>query len=473
MPGPRMAVIGGGISGLTAARDLLGAGAEVHLFEAGPRFGGLIRGTSLGGVLPVSADTGAEASLFRRPETAALCRELGLDLQHPDPSQQARILSRGGFHRVPGGVMGISGDPDQLAGLLDESEVERVRDERIVPVHEDLTVGEFLAGRFGAALVDRVVDPLLGGVYAGSAWDLSLQQTVPAFWEAARAGRSLIALAAASAPRGGSGGTDASPPGRAPVFMGLHGGMSRLIAALEEELHQRGAQLHLDAPVTALERAGEGWTLRTPAGPVSGSFGGVILALPAWAAAPLLRPHAQDAAETLERLEWSSQAVVTVLLEASTSADLPQGSGFLIPAPETRVIKAATHSSRKWPWLAQSLPPSTALVRMSIGRHRDEQLLDLGDDELMRRAVDDYRRLTGTTAGVLASEVTRWQRSLPQYAPGHAGLIARTERALRAAPGLALAGSAYDGVGIPACIGRAHRAASILTGEAADRAARP
>ncbi|MCI2266203.1 protoporphyrinogen oxidase [Sediminivirga luteola] len=471
-----MAVIGGGISGLTAARDLLGQGAGVHLFEAGPRFGGLIRGTTLGGVLPVSADTGAEASLFRRPETAALCRELGLDLQHPDPSQQARILSRGGFHPVPGGVMGIPGDPDQLAGLLDESEVERVRDERIVPVHEDLTVGEFLAGRFGVALVDRVVDPLLGGVYAGSAWDLSLQQTVPAFWEAARTGRSLIALAAAaSSPGEGTAGTDggSSAHRRTPVFMGLRGGMSRLVAALEEDLRHRGAQLHPDAPVTALERAGEGWTLRTPAGPVPGSFDGVILALPAWAAAPLLRPHARDAAAALDRLEWSSQAVVTVLLEVSTPAGLPEGSGFLIPALETRVIKAATHSCRKWPWLAQALPPSTALVRMSIGRHRDERLLGLDDDELMRRALEDYRRLTGTTAGVLASEVTRWQRSLPQYAPGHAGLVARAERALRAAPGLALAGSSYDGVGIPACIGRAHRAASALAGEPADRPAGP
>ena len=454
-----VAVIGGGISGLAAAWELSQSGADVSVMviEGSDRLGGKLR---LEDVAGVRIDVGAESVLARRPEALALFGQLGLDdlTTHPG-SAGAAIFSRGRLWPMPRGtVMGVPSDPESVRGLLTDEEVDRLAREAVDgPVVGDISVGDLVDARLGPAVTDRLVEPLLAGVYAGHARELSAEQAVPALAAAAREGSPLLDVARAAA----AASADASLTGR-PVFASLVGGLGTLPEILQRELVTAGVQVRTGALARGLRRDGEGWVVST--GPttevVDERFDAVVVAVPAAPTSRLLRPVAPAAAAALATIEYASMAIVTLALEGPAPAVLG-GSGFLVPPTEPLTIKASTFSSVKWPWLAAAHPDRT-FVRASVGRHREEATLQRSDDELVAVALADLRTVLGPGVPTpAATHVQRWGGGLPQYAVGHRSRLAPT-RALPA--GLALCGAAYDGVGIPACIASGRAAArAVLT----------
>ena len=451
-----VAVIGGGISGLAAAWELSRLGdLSVTVLEGSDRLGGKLRLEDVGGV---RIDVGAESVLARRPEALALFAQLGLDdrTTHPGPAGAA-IVSRGRLWPMPRGtVMGVPSDPESVRGLLTDEEVERLAHETVAgPVVGDVSVGDLVDARLGAAVTDRLVEPLLAGVYAGHARELSAEQAVPALAAAAHEGRPLLDVARAAADAS----TNGSLAGR-PVFASLVGGLGTLPEILERELVTAGVRVRTGALARGLRRDGAGWVVST--GPttevVDERFDAVVVAVPAAPTSRLLRDVAPAAATALATVEYASMAIVTFALEGPAPAVLG-GSGFLVPPTEPLTIKASTFSSVKWPWLAAARPDRTFL-RASIGRHREEATLQRSDDELVAVALADLLTVLGPEVPApVATQVQRWGGGLPQYAVGHRSRLAPT----RALPsGLALCGAAYDGVGIPACIASGRAAARAV-----------
>ena len=448
MPTPVVAVVGGGVAGLAAAWELLqGNDVRVVVLDAADVVGGKLRRAEVAGY---SIDVGAESMLARRPEATGLVADLGLGgrLTHPEPVPAA-VWSRGRRWPLPGGtVMGVPTDPAAAAGLLTPDEVVRASAEQVGPrVVEDVAVGTFVADRVGPAVVDRLVEPLLAGVYAGHARSLSLQATVPALWAAATDGAAIVGRPATDAPGG-------------PVFAGYRGGLGLLASDLAAAVVGRGGQIRTRSTVRELARRPDGWRLTV--GPTIDSealdVDGVVLALPATPAARLLRPFSSSAAERLDEIDYASVAIVTLALPRS-AAVLLGGSGFLVPPVEPLAIKAATFSSTKWAWLAEDAQ-DVVLLRASLGRAGEVAVLQRDDDDLVRTVVADLRTVLGPDLpDPVDGHVQRWGGALPQYAVGHVSRIQAVLEAIANLPALGLAGAAYEGVGIPACIGSGRRAA--------------
>ncbi|WP_042413990.1 protoporphyrinogen oxidase [Streptacidiphilus anmyonensis] len=460
---PHVLVIGGGIAGLAAAARLRGIvdgteRARVTLLEASPRFGGKLLSGEVGGV---GVDLGAESMLARRPEAITLARAVGLgDALQPPTTAKASIWTRGELRPMPTGhLMGVPGDLDALAatGVLSPEGLARAAEDETLPrteIGEDIGVGEYVAARLGREVVDRLVEPLLGGVYAGHADAISLSAAVPQLLAIARRERSAIegvhaALAAV-----------AKNPDPAPVFTGIDGGIGRLPGAVADACRAAGAELRTDTPVAALRRTADGWTVVTEGGGVL-TADAVVLAVPAPVAARLLAELAPGAAAELGEVEYAGMALVTLAYRRADLGPLP-GSGFLVPPVDGRAIKASTFSSNKWGWLDKAAPDRFVL-RTSLGRQGEEAVLDLDDAELVALSRADLREAAGITATPYAHAVTRWRAGLPQYPVGHPQRVARIEAAVAALPGLALCGAAYHGVGIPACVADGWRAAAAVT----------
>lgn len=472
---PHVAVVGGGISGLTAAYRLTRRGARVTVVESADRLGGKIHASPVAGT---EVDAGAESVLARRPEALDLFEDLGLSdrVVHPGPGPAA-VYSRGRLRPLPAGqLMGVPGDLRALArtGVLSPAGTLRAALDLLwprTPVRGDVPVAAYIGTRMGAQVVDRLVEPLLGGVYAGRADLLSLDSTLPQLASPAREERSLVrAVRGLTARRAG-----AAPPG--PVFATLRGGLAVLVGALAE---QSGARIRTGTPVRGLRRgtAGAGaWELDLGEGPAL-TADGVVLACPAPAAARLLRQAAPEAARDLAAVEYASMALVTMAYPARAFPRPPAGSGFLVPAGEGLTIKAATFSTTKWPWLAEELrsaDPDRDLVvlRCSIGRFGEEEPLRASDTDLVAAAAADLERVCGVSGPPVETRVTRWEDGLPQYTVGHAARVERVHAAVAPLPGLALCGAAYGGVGIPACIADADRAVRAVADELLAGPARP
>jgi oxygen-dependent protoporphyrinogen oxidase len=463
----RITVVGGGISGLVAAYRL-SAEHQVTVLESGDRLGGCLRPTTLDGAVPVGIDSGAEASLNRRPETKSLAAELGLDSVFPSTQHSSQVLSRGDLHPIPKRtIMGVPAEAAEVESLIGTEAAARLAAERITPPIEgdDVSLGDFLSERLGGAIVDELVDPLLGGVYAGRCRDLSLAETVPALLPAAVEGTSVLDLVAQLlAARDAQTASAGNPE---PVFMSFEGGINRLIPALHEAIVQGGGTVRLGAGVTGIDRDGERWMVRGEGEDIESE--GLVLATPAHVTAGLLRSVAPESASRLGEIPYASTALVAALVDLG-GVEL-KGSGFLVPATEGTFIKASTFVSNKWPWTADHIPAGTALVRMSIGRFGDgpEVWSRFFDEEIVERAFADWQTITSRPESrLLGSEVQRWNSALPQYLPGHAERIAAIDAEIADLPGLELAGSAYGGVGIPACIARADAAAQRLNRPADD-----
>ena len=448
MPEPsHTVVVGGGIAGLAAAWFLTEAGHRVTVVEGSPIVGGKLRTATVAGL---SVDVGAEAMLARRPEGIELARAAGLEIVHP-ATTASRVWSRGELLPLPRTLMGVPLDPESLAasGLLSAEGLERALHESPLPAPaEDVSVAELISARLGPEVVERLVEPLLGGVYAGHAALLSARATLPQLMALLDRAPTLTAAAAAL------------PVSDGPVFACIPGGMGRLPVALAGSGR---FEVVTDAVVRELQA---GWTLTVgstrDAWTVTADH--VVLATPAAPAARLLADLAPTAAAELGAIESASMAIVTLAFRASDVAEL-EGSGFLVPPIDGHQIKASTFSFNKWDWV-RGLDPELRILRTSIGRHREEASLQVDDDELVRRSLLDLAAATGLAATPVDAHVQRWGGGLPQYAVGHVDRVARIRAAVAALPGLAVCGAAYDGVGIPAVIASARRAADqILAGQ--------
>ncbi|MET9435465.1 protoporphyrinogen oxidase [Streptomyces sp. NPDC006551] len=505
-------VVGGGIAGLAAAHRLVTAGLRVTLLEAGDRLGGKLLAGEIAGA-PV--DLGAESLLARRPEAVALAGAVGLEdrLQAP-ATTTASVWSRGELIPMPKGhVMGVPADGEAVGGLLSDEGVRRVGQDRDLPpteIGDDIAIGAYVAERMGREVVDRLVEPLLGGVYAGDAYRISMRAAVPKLFDAARVHPTLTAAVRAVQRAGAATPSDAAGAGTGlggSAFMGIRGGIGTLPGAVADAIRAAGGEILTHAPVTELRRvpAGEGgaYDVSTAAAGLSAAAvagaavasasataqlsaatdargtrwrivaggrvllaDGVVLATPARATAALLAAEAPAAAAELDTVEYASMALVTLAFRRSDVQGLP-GSGFLVPPVDGHTIKASTFSSQKWQWVTDAAP-DLFVLRTSVGRYGEEEQVHRDDTDLVAASTKDLGAATGLAARPVATTVTRWIGGLPQYPVGHLARVARVREAVTGLPGLRLAGAAYDGVGVPACIASAHRAADEIAAEIAD-----
>ena len=472
---PHVVIVGGGISGLAAAFFLRDEAVRVTVLEGSPRLGGKL---SVSGVAGVAVDEGAEALLVTRPEGTALVAEAGLDDQRTDPGPtSSAIWTLGALRPLPRRqFMGVPSDMAELArsGVLSDDGVARAGQDLELPLTDrdgDVSVAGYVGARLGGEVVDRLVDPLLGGVYAGRSAELSFDATLPALAAASRRHRSLAEAARSLLPpqaAAGSGGTRAGGP----VFTTLTGGLGMLPDYLAKV---SGAEVHAGSMARELRPTGRGWrlTVGSAAAPGQIDADAVILAVPARPAGRLLAgaPGASAAVTAFGQISYASMAIVTLAYPRSAfPAPGLAGlgwSGYLVPAVDGRAVKAVTFSTVKWPHLAA--PPGSGdgaleIVRCSVGRIGEEALLQRADDELAALAAAELAAATGVRGGPAVTRVTRWGGALPQYTVGHLDRVAAIRAAVAAQPGLAVCGAAYDGVGIPACVATARAAAAqVLT----------
>jgi oxygen-dependent protoporphyrinogen oxidase len=457
-------VVGGGIAGLAAAFFLKDQPFRVTVLEGSPRLGGKLSASEVAGV---PMDEGAEALLTRRPEGIELITATGLggDLV-PAGVTSSAIYTRGKLRPLPRRqFMGVPADIDELAatGVVSPEGIARARHEsQGTEEPGDVSVTEYVGGRLGAEVVDRLVDPLLGGVYAGRSEDLSFQATLGPLAAAARTHATLTeAVASLIPPPPGS--TAAAKP--APVFVTLTTGLGSLPEAVAKA---SGADVRTSAMVRELGRTETGWrlTIGSAAEPEYLDADAVILAVPAAPAARLLKEPAPGAATRLAQIPYASMAIVTLayrdeaLFSGQQSPDQAR-SGYLVPAVDEKAVKAATFSTIKWPHLREHAP--VHIIRCSIGRIGETALLQRDDKDLAALAAAELAEASGITATSVAYRVTRWGGALPQYNVGHLDRVKSIREAVGGQPGLAVAGAAYDGVGIPACVATARAAARQVT----------
>lgn len=438
----RFHVVGGGIAGLAAAWELSGAdGVTVTVHEGSDRWGGKVHTSPFAG-RPV--DEGADAFLLRVPWALDLARELGLaaEIVHP-AERRAYIWSRGELRPMPTEhVLGVPLDLDDLAatGLLDDTELAETRaafDRPAAPVTEDdLSVAELVGRAVGRPALDRIVAPLLGGINAGRVDDMSAAALAPQLLAAARRPEGLVAALQAQR---------ASADLDAPVFGGFEGGTQRLVDRLVEALAERGVELRLGDPIGSL-------------GPVEDD--GTVLALPAFVIADLLADASPGTAGLLNTIGYASPVLVSLAVpRAGIGHDL-DASGFLVPHSEGLLLTACSWASTKWAHLGGG---NTVLLRASAGSAHDDRALHLHDDELVDRLRTDLATTMGLTGEPTETRISRWPHSLPQYEVGHLALVDDLRATLAEEhPGLALAGAAFGGVGLPACIHDGRTAARRL-----------
>jgi protoporphyrinogen/coproporphyrinogen III oxidase len=469
---PHVVIVGGGISGLAAAFFLRDEAVRVTVLEGSPRLGGKLSVSEIGGI---AVDEGAEALLVTRPEGIGLIAEAGLGDQRtvPGPTSSA-LWTLGALRPLPRRqFMGVPSDMTELArsGVLSAEGVARASQDLELPPTAragDVPVAEYVGARLGEEVVDRLVDPLLGGVYAGRSAELSFEATLPALAAASRKHRSLADAAGSLLPSAQPGPAQtAGTRAGGSVFTTLAGGLGMLPAYLAKA---SGAEVRTGAMVRQLALAGRGWRLiaGSAAAPEQIDADAVILAIPARPASRLLAdvPGASAAVTALGGIAYASMAIVTLAYPRSAFPDPGLAalgwSGYLVPAVDGRAVKATTFSTVKWPYLTGAAAHGSEpmeIVRCSVGRIGEEALLQRADDELAALAAADLAEATGVRGAPAATRVTRWGGALPQYTVGHLDRVATIRATAAAQPGLAVCGAAYDGVGIPACVSTARTAA--------------
>lgn len=435
-------VVGGGISGLVAAyriRGLAGPQATIRVFDPADRLGGVLRTETLAGQV---MDIGAEAFIVRRPEVPALLAELGLADRIVSPTGvRTTIYSQGRLHPLPvGTVNGIPGSAAALAGLVDAATVAKIAAEPDLPLHwqpgSDPAVGDLVADRFGEQVVTRSLDPMLSGVYAGSARTIGIRAAVPTIAAALDAGAASLTDAVRRALPTATAG---------PVFGAIEGGYQVLL----DELIARAGIEWVQAGVTRIVAEGGGWALSD--GSSQWYADAVVVAVAAPKLPALLGRIAPRSAAAAARVPIASAAVLALALPAGTP--FPPQSGVLVATGEDLHCKAITLSTRKWGGTGQA-----ELLRLSFGRFGDTLARDVSDEGLLAWAVEDLDTVFGIQAEPIGMRVHRWIDALPQYGPGHGELAAELRAELPDT--LAIAGNYLDGVGVPACVTAAGAAAA-------------
>jgi ferrochelatase/protoporphyrinogen oxidase len=449
----RVLVVGGGIAGLAAAVALVEhGGVDVELREATDRLGGKITTSPFAGVDAV--DEGGDAFLVRQPHAIDLAHRVGLGADEiTSPSPASATVWHDGLHRLPAGiVLGVPTDVAAFAksGLLSWRGKLRAGLEPFLPrTDADDSIGRLVRGRFGSEVHERLVDALVGSIYAADTDRFSLA-AVPQLADLARRNRSLLIGARAAKRQMPPPPPPGSPP--APIFGAPVRGIGALVDAAARFVTEHGGTVRTEAAVHDLAPDGRAWT-------VDGDrFDAVVLASPARATAPLLASIAPDAAAAMATVEHADVIMVRLAVPADQWPDRLAGlSGYLVPKSEQRTVTAASFGSQKW---AHWRPADgTQIVRISLGRD-GLPVEHLDDDEALRRAIDEFGRHVGADVAPVATSVTRWPGAFPQYRPHHADKVAAIEAALP--DGIAVAGASYRGIGIPACVADGQRAASAV-----------
>ena len=472
----RIAVIGGGISGLTAARRAkeLDPAAEVTLFESGDRLGGSLDTVRQDGFL---IERGADSFITDLPWAIDLCRRIGFAeplISTNSAARGAMVVTRGKLERVPEGFLLMVPQrvwPILRSPILSFFGKARLAGEFFVKArksseNDDESVASFVRRRLGREAFERLVQPLVGGIYTADSEKLSLAATLPRFLEMERQHGGLIRAARTRARNKelGARGQDSGDSGaRYSLFVAPREGMSSLVEAIAARLP--AGCVRLKTAITRIERLGEKWRVNWDcAGTLeSGSeFDGLIVATPAATAAKMLAEIDSSLAAELAAIEFAGSAVVALGYDRRQVAARLDSFGFVVPAIEQRRILSASFSSVKFPARA---PAGKELIRVFLGGALQSKMLELSDEQLCKIAEEELRELLGIAGSPSLRMVSRWLASMPQYHLGHLERVNRIKARLLQLPGLALAGNAYEGVGIPQCVRSGEQAAERVVGD--------
>ena len=434
-----VAIVGGGIAGLSAAYDLQARGLSVRVLEASARVGGVIATERFDGWV---IDGGPDSLLVQKPAAVTLCRELGIAdrLLSTLTPRTAFVLRDGRLHAIAeGSFLGFPITFGALARsrLFSLAGKARMAGEVIVPrrtVDEDESIGAFVSRRFGREAVDYLADPLLAGIHAGDVDRLSIRALFPRLVDAERRSGSVIRALRALHVR-------PSPQG---AFVSLPGGTGELVDSLSNAL--KPDTVVTNARVTNLRR-GLDYAIDSTAGNVQARC--VVLAVPAYVTGTLTRPIDPALADLCDAIPYASTATVAFGHRRDQVAHPLRGTGFVVPRTEGLALLAGTWVSSKWPGRA---PEGHVLLRGFLGGGRDPRRLDASDAELIDTARRELSDLLGISGSPLFSRVYRWTRQSPQYEVGHLHRVVSIDRRLNALPGLFVTGSGFKAVGIPDCI---------------------
>lgn len=472
----KVVVVGGGIAGLSAAHRLTESGRpglEVTLLERSGRFGGTIRTVELDGCL---VELGPDSFLTSKPWLSDLAGRLGVAdriIPTARTHRRSHVVHRGKLHPLPDGFLMMAPTrlwPMVATSLFSWKGKARCALDLVLPRGTgtgEESLGAFVRRRFGGEVLERVVQPLIGGIYAGDPDALSLKATIPRFFEMEQRHRSVIKAmvaqrrAASRQQRGtaGSGGP-AGSGARYGELASFDRGMETIVQALLRQLPSDA--MHTQAEVTRLTGAGSGWNLSCGDGRRFDADG-VILAVPSRHAAGLLDGTDMDLYEELAAIPHASSAVMNLAYRRSDVPHPLDCFGFVVPAVEDRKIIACTFSSVKFPNRA---PEGLVLLRVFLGGMLQQELLQSGDEILLRIVRGELRDLMGIENEPLHTELARYPDAMPQYLVGHGRRVERIESLLGRHPGLALAGNAYGGVGLPDCVRSGEQAAERILGGA-------
>ena len=460
----RIAIVGGGISGLAAAfaleeRRRAGDSLEYAVYESGPRFGGVLATDQVDGCL---VEAGPDSFLTEKPWAADLCRRLGIEDQligSNDRGRKTYILVKGKLTPMPDGLMFMVPTrlgPTLLSTLFSPATKFRMmREWRFSPrpSRNDESVAALVDRHYGAEMVERLADPLLSGVYGGEAAQLSVRAVLPRFVEMeskyGSLGRGMLAARK----------NVKTVQSALPIFSSLKGGMQQLAEALVARLPVD--VLRVISRVQAVQKQDRGWVVS--AGYASDQFDAVIVATSATAAAPLFEITSAELASELKAIPYSSSMTVALGFDKEVRAALPAGFGFLVPRSEGKRMLAATFVHNKF---SHRAPEDRALIRCFLGGTRDEAVLQLPDDEILGIVREELRQILRLNAEPVFTRIYRWKGAMAQYIVGHLERLQRIESLAKQLPGLALAGNAYRGIGVPDCVRSGEEAAQqVLAGE--------
>jgi protoporphyrinogen/coproporphyrinogen III oxidase len=460
----RIAIIGGGISGLAAAYAIeeqrrAGADIEYMLYEASSQLGGVLRTEHIDGCV---VEAGPDSFITEKPWAADLCREIGIGDQligSNDAERKTYILSRGRLVEMPDGLMFMVPTkivPTGMSPLFSWKTKARMAREFFDPpraAEHDESVAAFVERHYGAEMVDRLADPLLSGVYGGEAAKLSVRAVLPRFVEMERThgslGRAMLAARKKMA--------SASGKPAAPLFTSLKNGMQSLAEAVVSRLTP--SALVTNTAVQAVQREAGEWVVS--AGMQSDAFDGVVVALPAPAAGQVLRMANADLAGELAAIEYSSSITVGIGYDREVRKSLPPGFGFLVPRTEGKRMLAATFVHNKFPHRA---PEDRALLRCFFAGANAESVWGMADAQIVKIVREELRQILGLGAEPLFARVYRWKSAMAQYGVGHLERVERIDRLRVQMPGLALAGNAYRGIGVPDCVRSGREAVKQVLG---------